>query len=446
MPSSSVRRFLTLLAPLVLVLAACQGGSEQTLGELPTPVAVSNGCAAADLQVRACSGEDAGAECAILAEVRSGNTPEEIFFVPWPTFGGQAVDAPEVTWTYPCNPDGYYLSLMDAPHSEPPSYLVPGTAITAYDPDLGGPVRSWMPDVQLTKPANRYVYNIVPFLTGDTGTSAGGRKEFWTGPLCTEPDISGQIWLWEPQDGEVLTTPSGDHAEPIPFSWIYPVDPVIHPCLEQFEARVSPDESFQTGVIPISTSAPMARNGTLAWEDLEPCRTYYWQVRVGTTAGFKPFWSEPFTFRILPEGGEEQCPQVDVGPSLGAPEAIVDKNAACRFGPSTLYGIASYVSAGERHPVEGRNAAGTWLKLKDLGCYVLGELLHLERDGTPVPDSDSDDLTLALAVLPDPPLPTESSLVCTSTLGPGECADAGGTYEYLTSPTGGPAGQRCNCP
>jgi hypothetical protein len=230
-------------------------------------------------------------------------------------------------------------------------------------------------------------------------------------------------------------------ADYVELSWGYDYEEYWGgSCLVQFEGQVSTDKTFTTGVMPIvstSLSTPVFERGGVVGGTVESCKTYYWRVRADASAGNGP-WSETYSFKSVPPGGWwNDCFKTRV-------RVTATKNASCRVGPNTFYAISAYVPAGERHPVEGRNAAGTWLKLQDLHCYISRELLELELDGTPFPGGA--DVSGLISVLPDPPLPTvaptkgPSGPACSSCLAQGACEAAGGKW------TVGSMGCRCVCP
>jgi hypothetical protein len=109
-------------------------------------------------------------------------------------------------------------------------------------------------------------------------------------------------------------------------------------------------------------------------------------------------------------------------------------------GPGTAYAKVAYLAAGETHPVDGRNASGTHVRIADLGCYVPRELVELESE-EPFPGADVGDL---LSVLPDPPLPTVTpteeprSPVCYPTMSWAQCTAGGLKYDTGKN--------RCMCP
>jgi len=91
--------------------------------------------------------------------------------------------------------------------------------------------------------------------------------------------------------------------------------------------------------------------------------------------------------------------------------------STCRFGPSTAYGAAAYLAAGDVHQVSGRNEAGTWLKLEN--CWVYTPLLQVDGDIN------------FLAVVPAPPLPTPTQKpVCKPTLSEHACRAGGWPWNY----------------
>ena len=267
----------------------------------------------------------------------------------------------------------------------------------------------------------------------------GGDARIYTAALCEDLQNSPPALVF-PKDGDVFNTPREftERFNPVNFEpWIQEYgfnwgdmsgDVWSEKCT-YWEAQVSTDSTFATGVMPIETAYPVFDNGGVINGVVEWCHTYYWRVREYLPDIVGP-WSAVSSFRIVPPDGWDHCLL-----SAGVIEAIATTNATCRLGPGTVYGISSYVPAGESHPVEGRNAAGTWLKLQDLGCYIYRELLALEVGGTPFPGgADVSDL---MSVLPDPPLPTETPLpVCKSSMGPDDLRQIWRRMETNRSPAG----------
>jgi hypothetical protein len=287
---------------------------------------------------------------------------------------------------------------------------------------------------------------------------------FWTGQLCLD-DPDAYVYYVQPGTYEIRPFPtwpliSGSYVTeeqstdgwpgdtPPGFSWSYDFPSLGNEryCVMKFEGQVSEDPTFQTNVLPLIVSPPWNRHGAyIGMGPVEWCHTYYWRVRAYTDGG-KGLWSlyelgYEQDFRILPPGGESMC-----HPARSTHEALVARNAACRIGPSTAYGIASYVAAGETHPVDGRNAEGTWFRFQDLKCYVSGALLQHVQDGTPFPPgADVGSLISAIPEVPDPPLPTETTAKGPSgpTCNPNatteaECRAGGGTWSAF--------GNKCICP
>ena len=425
MSAPLLRRTLLLTVLLTLTLAACQNQSvagpdtgdtgpevgEQALVGQPASIH----CTSEQLEaVDPCQGEDVGSVC----------TPEDYAVVPWTGDGNTA--APDLTWTYPCNPSSFYVDLWTG------AYDYPSDSITAPDPDGGGQTFSWSPDTPL--PYQGHLYYYILEATGEVASSKWVATYFWTGPFCTDAPLFGPVQLY-PRHERVFVlqeqSTQGSDVDAPGFEWEYHTDwnRQLWHCLTQYEGQVSTDSTFATGVMPILASSPMLEEGGVVGGALEWCHTYYWRVRAYTDAGQGP-WSHTHSFDIVPPGGESECGILHV--SIGA---VAAQNARCRLGPSTAYGVATYVAAGERHPVEGRNADGTWFKLQDLGCYISGELLAFEQQGTPFPGgADVSDLMRTLPILPDPPLPTQppeeapSGPACSSTLPEEACGAAGGTW------------------
>jgi hypothetical protein len=137
MSALPLRRVLLLAVPLTLVLAGCNlgqgksvagpdlGQANPAVGEAPPAVepatVISNRCTVDQLMATLpCQGEDAGSVCA----------PDASAAIPW---NGSSTDAPQLTWTYPCNPDGYRVELRWG------DTKLASAEITAVDPNVGGP-------------------------------------------------------------------------------------------------------------------------------------------------------------------------------------------------------------------------------------------------------------------------------------------------------------------
>jgi hypothetical protein len=486
----SLRRALLLSIPLALVLAGCNlgqgksvagpdvGNSNPSVGQAPSLEQPTIHCTGDQLKAFTPCQENVGSVC----------TPENNSVVDWDTApcGVTTADAPELTWTYPCIPDGYDVELLNEDGS---ALQFSNTDSTYNPPEADGRTWSWLPGAALWDSGHRYAYTVSAWLQGDTESpwdrvwSEKGIIVFYTGPFCVESIITPPDLLY-PENGEIFreeeqsqdgfspewwasTGDSGGHygdfghglpnpcipgktcPTPAPlvlvhagFTWEYPPAKYTEECsqlereldcLTPSEGQVSTDSTFATGVMPILTSSPLDGTRGAVGGAVEWCHTYYWRVRSHAGVVTGP-WSETYSFKIAPPEGWSAC--------LPKIQATAIRNASCRLGPSTRYAIAAYVPAGESHPVEGRNADGTWYKLQDLGCYINRELLALEQGGTPFPGGgDVGDL---LSVLPDPPLPTVKPTeeprgpVCSPALSPGECTAGGWKY----SDTAG----RCVCP
>ncbi len=437
MSALPLRRAFLLIVPIALLLSGCDGGegkpgvppgvgdTNPAAGEYPEPATGLPPCSAEQVQVVQ--------PCYSVGTVCTTATGS---FVPWIAPGPVA---PEITWTYPCAPDHFSISI-----SGPfPQYAyeehtiasgeIPGEAARLL-------TYSWKPTVRLQP--GHYHYEITAYV-GPAWKP--GRYSIYTTALCEDLQNSPPVTVF-PKDGDVFKTPEEftEGFEPVNFEpWIQERgfnwgdmwgDVWSEECT-YWEAQVSTDSTFATGVMPIETGYPVYDLGGVVNGVVEWCHTYYWRVREYLPDIVGP-WSEVSSFRIAPPEGWDHCLL-----SAGVIEAIATTNATCRLGPGTAYGISSYVPAGESHPVEGRNANGTWLKLQDLGCYIYRELLALEVGGTPFPGgADVSDL---MSVLPDPPLPTETPLpVCKSSMGPDDCVRYGGAWKQ--SFAGGPSS--CACP
>jgi len=413
------RLAIPIVVPLALILAAC-GNGETKAKPTVQPTAVITECTDAQLEeIYLCAGEDAGSVC----------TPAQGTIVEW---AGPSTTPPELTWTSPCHPHGYEVVLQTAPASGQgfPSFLA-SAEITAHDPELGGPERSWSPDAHLPWSGARYRYLLRPMQSGEAENEPHDYSEivFWTGPLCMGTPPPNPPSLSFPQDGAAYTVlDQFTSGYPI-FRWFS----VPHPaCLMKYQGQVATDEAFTTDLVPIlgRYGSPMDTDGMVK-RHLQWCHEYYWRVRAVTDNGQGP-WSQTRSFSLMPEGGEDQCAEEGIPvrtPGAGY-EVIVTKNAACRTGPGTNFGIAAYATAGEKHPVDGRNADGTWFRLADLRCYVAGSLLQ-DRPDVPV--------------LPDPPTPTLPAIKCQPSMGQGECAAAGGTWVCATKCVGFKCTESCTC-
>jgi len=427
MPTSSFRRTLLMALPLLLLLTACQvqmlqqqpdaGDTNPGLEQQPPaaqPAIPTDRCTGYDFETAdPC---DPG-EC----------TPDEYEIVPW---SEASPGAPEFTWTYPCNPDGYRVTLYEMGLTQDDPFVELGSdEITDFDPSVGGPRRSWQPGVDL-EPATAYAYALEPYRSSESPSGTSGSTHFWTGPFCLNVPTDAPT-LTGPEDGHVITVTQAQTSGLGGFAWKYP----DAPCLVTFEAEISSNAAFASSVLPIHTASPAQRYGGV-FDALEWCRTYYWHVRATTDAGQGP-WSETRSVRIEPTEGMSACFQ------LLPIDAVATENLSCRIGPGTIYGISTYLAAGERHPVEGRNADGSWVMLADLRCYVKRILVELHEDGTLLPpDADLGD---RLALLTDPPTPAAPVTACKPTMNQPECLAAGGSWECVKV-AGLPDSCKCDCP
>jgi len=410
MPTSLLRSALLLLTLPALALAACQtrslaeqpggGDTHQDIGEQPQAVVPA-------IPTDLCTGWDfESADPCDPGEC----IPDEYEIVPW---SEASPGAPEFSWTYPCNPDGYRVKLYEMGLTlDDPFVELAADEITGFDPSVGGPRRSWQPGVDL-EPATAYAYSLEPYRSGESPSSTTGSTHFWTGPFCETVPTEAPT-LSEPEDGHVITVTQPETSGLGGFAWDYPE----MPCLVTFEAEIATDQAFTSNVLPFHTPSPVQHYGGV-FDALEWCRTYYWRVRATTDAGQGP-WSETRSVRIEPTEGMSACFQwLPI-------EAVATENLSCRVGPGTIYGISTYVAAGERHPIEGRNADGTWLKLRDLVCYLNRELVAVEVAGTPFPFGP--DVGSLMSIVPDPPTPTAPAATCRRTLNQPDCVAAGGTW------------------
>jgi len=419
MSISGPARVLLLNVPVILALAACQnrsiggpnvGDTSPEIGGFPQAVEPLDGCTGEELEDFDLCGPG---EC----------TPEG--YVPW---SEGSPGAPEFTWTMPCNPDGYKVQLRPTVAET----LLADESLTPFDPAINGPRRSWHPDVDL-EPATTYVYWIQAYLT--EGATNSSPVLFWTGPLCEGVPTEAPT-LDRPKDGWVWSVTEAQASSPgmgITFRWYYPKAS----CLVNFDVEMATDAAFTHNVIAVPVTDPDEHVAVFVGE-MMLCRTYYWHVRAHAEAGPGP-WSPTWSFFLEAnqgDGMEHSC--FDIRPI----EAVAREDLACRLGPSTNFGILTYVPAGEAHPVGGLSAARTHVWLSDILCYVPRERVEFESDPPFPPGSDVGDL---LSILPDPATPTVPVTACAPTMNQPDCLATGGTWvpgSLGTVPIPG----HCDCP
>ncbi len=427
MSALPLRRALLVIVPLALMLAGCDGGegkpgvpsglgdTNPEAGQQPAPAQESSfRCTEERLAaVAPCQGEDVGSECTVVG----GR------FVPWIDGGPMA---PEISWTYPCTPDTFEVFLAHSSAGAEPlaSRRLSGDA-------AAGLTYTWSPNARLLL-RGIYEYEIVAHVGGEH--SGSGDLSINTDFLC-EDLWSSPPYPFSPAGGIVLTTPqefTEGFYPPAPegaflaipgFDWNYSGS---RDCVSFHEGQISSDSTFATGVMPIEG---LAVGGVVEW-----CHTYYWRVREYLPDKVGP-WSEVASFRIAPPEGWDTC----FG-GLAQSMAVATMDSRCRIGPSTAYRIAAYVAAGESHPIDGRNAAGTWYRLQDLHCYIFREQLAVQVGGTPFPGgADVGSLMSLIPEVPDPPLPTATTVneaggpsgpACSASLSPAECSAGGWPYNY----------------
>ena len=424
MSALAVRRALLVGMPLVLLLAGCRKQVYQP--DLPGEIQEIEGPGAA---VEA-YGTMTDHPCPNIYELPcadgTGCSPADGTIITH----GPPYDAPEFSWTYGCNPDGYRLTLRC--YSDPLLCDLPilSRDVTTWDHDLHGPARSYDPDMTLEPGYYKWWISAFQSDIFPNAVGTGSSRSFWVGEICEDAEDIAAPLLSLPMDGDIYY--SAKTSMKVDFSWHLPDNPWV-PCLpDDFNGQIAEDAAFTARVQNIVTGAGLLDYGESEGE-LKRCRTYYWRVRgmLGEEGG--P-WSATHTFKIMPSGSE-LCLNVVVGRAL--------VNLSCRVGPGTDYGKVAYLAAGETHAVDGRNASGTHVRIADLGCYVPTELVDLESEEPSggVPGVDD------LPVLADPPTPTPPPIVCRATMGPGPCAAAGGTWIANTPTfTGQQAGGGCDCP
>jgi hypothetical protein len=338
---------------------------------------------------------------------------------------GPPFRAPTFSWTYVCNPDGYHFELQC---SDPARCADPVLSedLTAYDPSIYGPARSFDPGITLQP--GYYRWWVKAFQSGLFSSPSGSVSSygFYVGNLCDGVgDLVAPVLVDPWNDAQINT---GVTAPKVRFSWKLPDDPFAACLPDDFNGQVSEDPTFTVKVQNIVTLPGLVNSGESEYE-LFRCVTYYWRVRGMLNEEGGP-WSETRSFRLLPSGGGT-CPPVTVMPKV---------NLTCRVGPSPAYAKIAFLSAGEVHPADGINAAGTHIRLAELFCYVPKELVDLGPEEV-IPGVD---LVKLLSVVPDPPLPTATptkeppSLTCSANLPSAVCIANGWTYNYQL--------KSCNCP
>ncbi len=339
---------------------------------------------------------------------------------------GPPFQAPAFSWTYVCNPDGYYLKVQC---TDPGLCAEPVISedLTAYDPSLHGPARSYEPGITLQP--GYYNWWISAFQSSLFSAPSGSVTSFgfYVGNICEGVEDLVPPLLDSPWDDAGIRAP--ETAPKVRFYWKLPDNPFVACLPDDFNGEIAEDSAFTVRVQNIVTASGLVNTGEPE-TDLRQCVTYYWRVRGMLNEEGGP-WSETRTFRILPSGSESCIPSLT---------AIAKVNLTCRRGPGTAYGKIAFLSAGETHPVDGINANGTHVRLADLLCYVPKEMVDLKPE-EPYSGADVGEL---LSVLPDPPLPTATpakappSLTSSASLPSAVCEANGWTYNYQL--------KRCNCP
>jgi hypothetical protein len=306
---------------------------------------------------------------------------------------------PVLDWAYSagCDPEGFSIQLSTERDFSDTSLF--GTTSTSDT--------HWRPSRSL-EPGKQYYWRVAAI----AGTSVGPFSRlvwFTTGPVCDASALAAPM-LESPSNMEVIDT-----LAPI-MQYTSPNYGSCSP--QQFWIDLSTDPTFSTG-------SPWFETTVTAWavspaDPLLDCTRYYWRVAEmnGSTRGpLSATYSfltdasdscgyvfsdelidtdiplEPFPSLPLPIDPEEIIP-------LSAPMARFTKNANCRRGPGTAYGIATSLSQGQEVMLGGRNAEGSWwwaLLPESTGhCWVSDSVV------------DVDGPVLELPIIAAPPLPTDT--------------------------------------
>ena len=305
-----------------------------------------------------------------------------------PTLSWSPNEPPSVAYPYPyadCHPGGYDVNLGDIPSL--------WGAVVGNTPNG---TTDWTPSTPLL-PGREYAWR-VSATTGGTDGPSSNQRIFFTGPVCATADLVAPDLIGPPNGSQVPTlNPS--------LSWQYP-----NPCLPQ-GYRI--DLSIESAFVNTSLSGGTG-NPSTTWApgaDLTDCTWYYWRVApinditlgpYSTTRTFRTDFSGtcapvggPTVIIVTPPGIILTVPVIG-GTAVLPPIFHLGDNVNCRKGPGVEYGVVTSYLAGQEFPVDGRNDASTWVRLKvnvTARCWVAVSSGQFSGD---VP---------GLPVLPDPPTP-----------------------------------------
>ncbi|MCJ7707774.1 MAG: hypothetical protein MUO38_09175 [Anaerolineales bacterium] len=176
MRATSLPRSAFVALPLVLALAACNDMAAAPSGPNNANLAIEQQWPALEAGNQVVTDHPCPNIFEPPCKDGTGCTPshDEILEGNGPLFA-------HLSWTYDCNPDGYHVGLKYAPGD----FIYEGN-VSAYDPAIHGPARSWSSDDPLA-PATRYQWDVGAYQDGVfSGYDHVATSFFWTGPICTQ--------------------------------------------------------------------------------------------------------------------------------------------------------------------------------------------------------------------------------------------------------------------
>lgn len=206
-------------------------------------------------------------------------------------------------------------------------------------------------------------------------------------PGVTPPPPS-QVWILEPQDGEVLRV---DKPYLIKFQG------ASFTGIQQFEVAISDGQQWY--IDPLMTGSGGAEYGTMFYGEVTwtPNATGDFTVRVRAinATGSSPWATAHVTVaEALITLATAVTPEIiEVGPTSTPTQALwhaqAKMNANCRAGPGTVYNETGFVSKGYTAEIVGRNEEGTWLNLINPNgkgsCWASIIAFEIQFDLDPLP-------------------------------------------------------------